>query len=97
MTTIAPLRREGLLPRGYRSVDEKLLPGVKLLDYAEVAKVQIKQLKSVVHYILGVLRPLPKRLFAPASNVRGCSFRGHGLVSRRALTQFAIGNFEHIY
>ena len=52
-------------------MDEKLLPGVKLLDYAEVAKVQIKQLKSVVHYILGVLRPLPKRLFAPTSKSAG--------------------------
>ena len=28
----------------YRSVDEKLLPGAKLLDYAQVAMIQIKRL-----------------------------------------------------
>jgi hypothetical protein len=75
------LLQEGLLEHQcYRSVDEKLLSGVKLLDYAQVAKVQIKRLKPVVRFIMELKsRALPKRLSEPASNVRGCSFRGHGV------------------
>jgi hypothetical protein len=57
VTAIAFLQREGLLEHQcYRSVDEKLLPGVKLLDYAQVAKVQIKRLKPVVRYIMDDLK-----------------------------------------
>ena len=53
MAAIVFLQREGLLEHQcYRSVDEKLLPGVKLLDYAQVAKVQIKRLKPVVRFIM---------------------------------------------
>ena len=52
------LQREGLLEHEcYRSVDEKLLPGVKLLDYAQVAKVRIKRLKPVVRYIMELKLP----------------------------------------
>jgi hypothetical protein len=40
MAAIVFLQREGLLEHQcYRSVDEKLLPGVKVLDYAQVAKI----------------------------------------------------------
>jgi hypothetical protein len=50
------LQREGLLEHQcYRSVDE-MLPDVKLLDYAQVAKVRIKRLKPVVHYIMDDLK-----------------------------------------
>jgi hypothetical protein len=53
MAAIVFLQREGLLEHQcYRSVDEKLLPGVKLLDYAQVAKVHIKRLKPVVRFIM---------------------------------------------
>src|SRR5262245_19269148 len=55
---IAFLQREGLLEHQcYRSVDEKLLPGVELLDYAQVAKVQIKRLKPVVRFIMKLKLP----------------------------------------
>ena len=58
MAAIEFLQREGLLEHQcYRSVDEKLLPGVKLLDYAQVAKVQIKRLKPVVRYIMELKLP----------------------------------------
>ena len=57
MATIVFLQREGLLEHQcYRSVDEKLLPDLKLLDYAQVAKVQIKRLRPVVHYIMDELK-----------------------------------------
>jgi hypothetical protein len=36
---------------------EKLLPDVKFLDYAEVAKVRIKRLKPVVRYIMKLKLP----------------------------------------
>ena len=36
----------------YRSPDEKLLPDMKFVDYAQVAKVQIKRLKPVVRFIM---------------------------------------------
>ena len=53
MAAIEFLQREGRLEHQcYRSVDEKLLPDVKLLDYAQVAKVRIKHLKPVVRYIM---------------------------------------------
>jgi hypothetical protein len=53
MVAIEFLQREGRLEHQcYRSVDEKLLPDVKLLDYAQVAKVRIKHLKPVVRYIM---------------------------------------------
>jgi hypothetical protein len=59
MAAIEFLQREArLLERQYyRSVDEKLLPDVKLLDYAQVAKVQIKRLKPVVRYIMELKLP----------------------------------------
>jgi len=58
MAAIGFLQREGLLKHQcYRSVDEKLLPGVKLLDYAQVAKVRIKRLKPVVRYIMELRLP----------------------------------------
>jgi hypothetical protein len=41
----------------YRLVDEKLLPGVRLLDYAQVAKVQIMRLKPVVRFIMELKLP----------------------------------------
>jgi hypothetical protein len=56
MATIVFLQREGLLEHQcYRSVDEKLLPGVKLLDYAQVAKIRIKRLKPIVRFIMNQL------------------------------------------
>ena len=58
MAAIVFLQREGLLEHQcHRSVDEKLLPGVKLLDYAQVAKVQIKRLKPVVRFIMNLKLP----------------------------------------
>ena len=58
MAAIVFLQREGLLEHQcYRSVDEKLLPGVKLLDYAQVAKVRIKRLKPVVRFIMELKLP----------------------------------------
>jgi hypothetical protein len=58
MATIVFLQQEGLLEHQcHRSVDEKLLPGVKLLDYAQVAKVQIKRLKPVVRFIMNLELP----------------------------------------
>src|SRR5437773_2714602 len=58
MATIVFFQREGLLEHQcYRSVDEKLLPGVKLLDYAQVAKIQIKRLKPVVQFIMKLKLP----------------------------------------
>jgi hypothetical protein len=35
----------------YRLLEEKLLPGLRVLDYGEVAKVRIKKLKPVVRYV----------------------------------------------
>ena len=56
MATIVFLQREGLLEHQcYRSVDE-MLPDLKLLDYAQVAKVQIKRLQPIVHYIMDDLK-----------------------------------------
>jgi hypothetical protein len=56
MAAIVFLQREGLLEHQcYRSVDE-MLPGLKVLDYAQVAKVQIKRLEPVVHYIMDDLK-----------------------------------------
>ena len=58
MATIVFLQQEGLLEHQcHRSVDEKLLPGVKLLDYAQVAKVQIKRLKPAVRFIMNLKLP----------------------------------------
>jgi hypothetical protein len=58
MAAIVFLQREGLLEHQcHRSVDEKLLPGVKLLDYAQIAKVQIKRLKPVVRFIMKLELP----------------------------------------
>jgi hypothetical protein len=58
MAAIVFLQREGLLEHQcHRSVDEKLLPGEKLLDYAQVAKVQIKRLKPVVQFIMKLKLP----------------------------------------
>jgi hypothetical protein len=52
------LQREGLPEHHcYRSVDEKLLPGLKFVDYAQVAKVQIKRLKPVVRFIMQLRLP----------------------------------------
>ena len=52
------LQREGLLEHQcFRSVDEKLLPDVKLLDYAQLAKVRIKRLKPVVRFIMDLNLP----------------------------------------
>ena len=48
-------------------MDEKLLPGVKLLDYAEVAKVQIKRLKPVVRFIMELKLPDVTETFIRAS------------------------------
>ena len=39
----------------YRALDKELLPGLKVLDYAEVAKVRIKQLKPVVRHVINLL------------------------------------------
>ena len=101
MAAIAFLQREGLLEHQcWRAVDEKLLPGVKLLDYAQVAKVQIKRLKPVVRFIMELKLPDVTETFIPSlSNERGCSFRDHGLASRRALTQLRhIGTLKkYIY
>ena len=50
------LQREGLLEHQcYRSVDE-MLPDLKLLDYAQVAKVRIKRLQPIAHYIMDDLK-----------------------------------------
>ena len=58
MAAIEFLQREGRLEHQcYRSVDEKLLPDVKLLDYALVAKVRIKRLKPVVRCIMKLKLP----------------------------------------
>lgn len=58
VAAIVFLQREGLLEHHcYRWLDEKLLPGVKLLDYAQVAKVQIKRLKPVVRFIMELRLP----------------------------------------
>jgi hypothetical protein len=57
MAAIVFLQREGLEHQCYRSVDEKLLPGVKVLDYAQVAKVHIKRLKPVVRFIMKLKLP----------------------------------------
>jgi hypothetical protein len=59
MAAIEFLQREDRLPKRqyYRSVDEKLLPDVKLLDYAQVAQVQIERLKPVVRYIMELKLP----------------------------------------
>jgi hypothetical protein len=59
MAAIEFLQREGGLPKRqyYRSVDEKLLPDEKFLDYAQVAKVRIKCLKRVVRYIMELKLP----------------------------------------
>ena len=68
MAAIVFLQREGLLEHQcYRSVDEKLLPGVKLLDYAQVAKVRIKRLKPVVRYIMELKLPDVTETFIPAT------------------------------
>jgi hypothetical protein len=39
----------------YRALDKELLPGLKVLDYAEVAKVRIKKLKPVVRHVINLL------------------------------------------
>jgi hypothetical protein len=58
MAAIVFLQREGLLEHQcYRSLDEKLLPGMKFIDYAQVAKVQIKRLKPVVRFIMELKLP----------------------------------------
>ena len=58
LAAIVFLQREGLLEHQcFRSVDEKLLPDVKLLDYAQVAKVRIKRLKPVVRFIMELKLP----------------------------------------
>ena len=41
----------------YRSPDEKLLPDMKFVDYAQIAKVQIKRLKPVVRFIMELKLP----------------------------------------
>jgi hypothetical protein len=58
MAAIEFLQREGLLKHPcYRSVDENLLPGLKLLDYTLVAKVRIRRLKPVVQFIMNLKLP----------------------------------------
>jgi hypothetical protein len=55
---IAFLQQEGLLEHQcYRSVDEELLPDMKFVDYAQVAKIQIKRLKPVVRFIMELKLP----------------------------------------
>ena len=77
------LQREGLLEHQcYRSVDEKLLPGVKLLDYAQVATVQIKRLKPVVRFIMELKLPDVTETFIPATLKRA------GIHLPRARAQF---------
>jgi hypothetical protein len=41
----------------YRSQDDKLLPDIKFVDYAQIAKVQIKRLKPVVRFIMELELP----------------------------------------
>ena len=58
MAAIVFLQREGLLEHQcFRSVDEKLLPDVKLLDYAQLARVRIKRLKPIVRFIMALKLP----------------------------------------
>jgi hypothetical protein len=58
MATIRFLQREGLLEHPcHRSVDETLLPGLKVLDYGQVAKVQIKRLKPIVRFVMKLNLP----------------------------------------
>jgi hypothetical protein len=45
----------------YRALDEELLPGLKVLDYAEVAKVRIRSLKSVVRHVINLLPDVSDR------------------------------------
>jgi hypothetical protein len=57
MAAIEFLQREGLLEHHcYRSLDETL-PGLKFVDYAQVAKVQIKRLKPLVRFIMQLRLP----------------------------------------
>ena len=51
------LQRDLLEHQCYRSPDEKLLPEMKFVDYAQVAKVQIKRLKPVVRFIMQLKFP----------------------------------------
>jgi hypothetical protein len=58
MAAIVFLQREGLLEHQcYRSLDEELLPDMKFVDYAQVAKIQIKRLKPVVRFIMELKLP----------------------------------------
>jgi hypothetical protein len=82
MAAIVFLQREGLLEHQcYRLVDE-MLPDLKLLDYAQVAKVQIKRLKPVVHYIMDDLK-LPD---VTEALIRACLKRAGMQLPRAALT-----------
>jgi hypothetical protein len=83
MAAIAFLLREGLLEHQCgRAVDETLLPGVEVLDYAQVAKVQIKRLKPVVRFIMDRKLPDVTETFVVATLKRA------GLRLPRARTQF---------
>jgi hypothetical protein len=83
MATIVFLQREGLLEHQcHRLVDEKLLPGVKLFDYAQVAKVQIKRLKPVVRFIMKLKLPDVTETFIRATLKRA------GMQLPRARAQF---------
>jgi hypothetical protein len=53
---------------------EKLLPDVKFLDYAEVAKVRIKRLKPVVRYIMLKLPGVTEALIRASLKRAGMQF-----------------------
>jgi hypothetical protein len=83
MAAIAFLQQEGLLEHQcHRSVDEKLLPGVKLLDYAQVAKVEIERLKPLVRSIMNLKLPDVTEAFIRATLKRA------GMHLPRARAQF---------
>ena len=68
MAAIEFLQRQGLLEHQcYRSPDEKLLPDMKFVDYAQVAKVQIKRLKPVVRFIMELGLPDVTEAFIAAT------------------------------
>ena len=73
-----------------RALDEELLPGLKVLDYAEVAKVRIKKLKPVVRHVMNLVPDVSDTQIIATLKRAGMQFprsrpRGSGV---DAVTQF---------
>ena len=83
------LQRDLLEHQCYRSPDEKLLPEMKFVDYAQVAKVQIKRLKPVVRFIMQLKFPDVTETIVRATLKRaGMQFpRSRTLIGNGSLTQ----------